>query len=325
MSLPYGIELSIIIVNWNSKEFLMNCLASVETQTSGVKYEIVVIDSGSFDGCEQMLKESYPHVLYLQSDSNIGFAKANNVAFRASVGDHVLFLNPDTKLVGPAVSVMMQYLRELPEAGAVGCRLLNSDGSLQTTCVQAFPTIVGQFVNSHALRAIFPRWSIWGTEALYGASDRPTKVEAISGACIMLKRRVFEDVGLFSEEYFMYAEDIDLCYKVRQAGYASYYIPEATVLHFGGGSSDKAPSEFAVVMMRKSILQFLNKTRGSIYGLTYRASTALLAITRLSLLLFLWPLPSAQRNWQPWSASFKRWRAILRWSLGTTSLANHDK
>jgi GT2 family glycosyltransferase len=309
-------DLSIIIVNWNSKEFLRRCLASVEAQTAGITYEIIVIDSGSFDGCDQMLEEHHPHVRFMQSESNIGFARANNEAFKVSVGDHVLFLNPDTELVGPAVNVLIRHLRALPDAGAVGCRLLNADGSVQSTCVQAFPTILSQFLNSDLLRSAYPRWSIWGMAALFHATNWPVKVDAISGACIMLRRTTFHQVGLFSEEYFMYAEDLDLCHKVGLAGYANYYVPDATVIHFGGGSSDKACNDFSVVMMCESIWRFLSKTRGSGYGLAYRASTVVLAVLRLVLLVALWPLQSMQRSGPPWSASFRKWRAILTWSLG---------
>lgn len=324
MSLPSAIDLSIIIVNWNSKEFLRKCLVSVEAQTDGITYEIIVIDSGSFDSCDQMLKECYPCIRFIQSESNIGFARANNDAFRVSVGDHVLFLNPDTELIGPAINIMLWNLKTLPDAGAVGCRLLNSDGSLQDTCIQAFPTILSQFLNSAFLRRAFPRWSIWGMTALFGATDQPAKVEAISGACIMLRRAIFEEIGLFSEEYFMYAEDIDLSYKISRSGRANYYIPDATVLHFGGGSSNKAFSEFSVVMMRESIWRFLRKTRGSLYGLAYRVSTLTLAVMRLTLLVILWPLQSMQRNRCLWCVSFRKWRAILNWSLGIKSAVRND-
>jgi len=321
MRLPSEMDLSIIIVNWNSKEFLRKCLASIEAQTHGITYEIIVIDSGSFDGCDQMLRECYPNVRFMQSESNVGFARANNIAFRASGGDVVLFLNPDTELMGPAISIMLWHLRALPDAGAVGCRLLNADGSLQDTCIQVFPTILSQFLNSELLRRAFPKWSIWGMTALFGATHQPAKVEAISGACIMLRRTIFEQIGLFSEEYFMYAEDLDLCYKACRGGYANYYVPDATVLHFGGGSSNKSFSEFSVVMMRESIWRFLSSTRGSLYGLAYRASTFILAVIRLTILVVLWPLQTMQFNGPPWSASFRKWRAILGWSLGIRTAA----
>jgi GT2 family glycosyltransferase len=316
MNLPVSMDLSIVIVNWNSKEFLRKCVASVSAQTAGISYEIIVIDSGSFDGSGEMLSQFFPNVRFIQSESNIGFARANNEAFKASVGEHVLFLNPDTELVGPAINIMLQQLKALPDAGAVGCRLLNGDGSLQSTCIQALPTICSQFINSELLRKAYPQWSVWGMAALFDGTDRPTKVQAISGACVMLPRLVFEQAGRFSEDYFMYAEDIDLCHKVRLSGHANYYLPHATVIHFGGGSSEKAPSEFSVVMMRESIWRFLHKTRGGLYALAYRMSTFFLSLVRLLALFALWPIHLIQQRSGSWTASFRKWRAILGWSLG---------
>ena len=319
-------QLSIIIVNWHSKDFLRRCLTSVEANTSGIEREIIVIDSGSFDGCSQMLSDAFPHVRFFQSATNIGFARANNLAFKHSFGDHVLFLNPDTELVGPAINKMLAHLRTLPDAGAVGCRLENGDGSLQTTSIQAFPTILSQFVTSELLRKLFPRWSIWGMAPLHSDIDRPTKVDAISGACVMLKRTAFERIGMFSEQYFMYAEDLDLCHKVRQAGLFSYYVPDATVRHFGGGSSQQAPSDFSVVMMRQSIWRFLSTTRGRLYGHAYRVTTVIQALARLLLLVLLCPLQGLLRHGPPLTSSMRKWRAILGWSLGLRRVdARHDR
>ena len=311
-----SIELSIIIVNWNSKAFLQQCLASIESHTGDIACEIIVIDSGSFDGCGQMLSEHYPQVRFIQSDSNIGFARANNAAFCASVGEQVLFLNPDTELVGSAVEVLRAHLHALPNAGVVGCRLLNADGSLQDTCVQAFPTLLSQFLNSRLLRAAYPRWSIWGMSALFDPVDRPTPVDVICGACFIMRRQTFEQVGMFSEEYFMYAEDLDLCHKTRLAGYTNYFVRDATVVHYGGGSSDQAGSGFSAVMMRDSIWRFLTKTRGALYGAAYRASTLVLAIVRLLLLICLYPVQTIRKSRPAWVASFRKWRAVLSWSLG---------
>lgn len=309
-------DLSIIIVNWNSKDYLEKCLASVFSWTTGVNFEIVVIDSASFDGVDGMLKHGYPQVKFIQSDNNLGFAKANNAAFRISTGSNILFLNPDTELTGPAINVLLDHIRILPNAGAIGCKLLNGDGSVQTSCIQAFPTILNQLFNSEFLRALFPASSLWGMASLLGAKDRPAEVDVISGACLMLKRSLFEEVGFFSEDYFMYAEDVDLCYKIKQAGYTNYYIPTASVIHFGGGSSEQAPSDFSVVMMRESLWRFMKKTRGNIYGLAYRTSTVIAAIGRLLLLTMLLPLQYLRQSRPSWHASLKKWWAILTWSLG---------
>lgn len=311
-----SIELSIIIVNWNSKDYLQKCIASILDSKSEIKFEIVAIDGGSFDGSGEMLKQCYPHVKFLQSDKNVGFSKANNMAFKASSGSHVLFLNPDTEVVVPAIDMLFAQIQKLPNAGAIGCRLLNADGSVQTSCVQSFPTILNQLLNSEFLRTLFPKSRLWGMASLFGATNGPAEVEVLSGACIMMRRSLFEQIGQFSEDYFMYAEDMDLCYKVRQAGYKNFYIPNAKVFHFGGGSTQQRPSDFAVVMMRASVCRFLRKTRGELYGLGYRYSMLISAIGRIVCLLVLLPLYLISGRLASWKSSARKWWAISVWSMG---------
>jgi GT2 family glycosyltransferase len=314
-------DLSIIIVNWNSKQYLQRCLATLVESKHAFQFEVIVIDSGSFDGADQMLKDYYPWVKFIQSDKNLGFAKANNLAVRSSRGSHLLFLNPDTEVVASAVDILFEYMKTLPNAGAIGCKLLNADGSVQTSCIQSFPTITNQCLNSEVLRAVFPRSSLWGMRSLFSTSCEATEVEALSGACIMIRRSLFDQVGQFSEEYFMYAEDMDLCYKIKQAGYANYYVPQATVFHFGGGSTHQRPSDFSVVMMRASIWRFLRKTRGELYGSGYRCSMLLSASTRIIFLLGLLPAYLTSGRLQSWTTSVRKWWIISVWSLGFTSEA----
>lgn len=309
-------DLSIVIVNWNSKDYLQQCIASILHSTSETKFEIVVIDGGSFDGSGEMLKQCYPQVKFIQSDKNLGFAKANNIAFKASSGSHILFLNPDTEVVVPAIDILFDQMKKLSGAGAIGCKLLNADGSVQTSCIQSFPTILNQLLDSEFLRALFPKSRLWGMASLLGATNGPAAVEVLSGACIMMRRSLFEEIGQFSEDYFMYAEDIDLCYKVRQAGYENYYIPTATVFHFGGGSTQQRPSDFAVVMMRASVWRFLRKTRGEMYGSGYRYSMLISAIGRIVCLLVLLPHYLVRGRLASWKSSARKWWVISVWSMG---------
>lgn len=306
-------DLSIIIVNWKSKSYLQKCLASIYANTRSIEFEIVVIDSGSFDGCEQMLCEEFPKVRFIQSETNLGFAQANNTAFHISRGEHVLFLNPDTEVVGAALPLMLKCLRELPDAGSVGCKLLNTDGSVQTSCIQSVPTILNQMLDSEFLRARWPKAALWGTAVLYEDHDQPQPVEAISGACVMVKRAVFEQVGGFSEDYFMYSEDIDLCYNLTERGWKNYYLPKAAVVHHGGGSSSVAVSQFAIVMMRQSIWLFLRKTRGDFYAGFYRCTTMIAALLRILLLLLTLPILEVFRRGEAWRCSLGKWQAVFRW------------
>ncbi len=308
-------DVSIIIVNWNSVRFLRACLSSIQRCTAGLSYEVIVVDSGSFDGCGEFLRAEFAWVRFIQSKRNIGFSRANNLACRAARGRHLLFLNPDTEMSSPAVLLMHQHLERQPRAGAVGVTLFNGDGSVQTSCIQAFPTVIGQLLNSELLRRLLPDSALWGASALYGWSPAPAKVDVVSGACLMVRRSAFDKVGGFSEDYFMYAEDLDLCHRLRRAGYSNYYLPKATVKHFGGGCTDSAPSEFSGVMMRESIWRFLCKSRGSLYGAAYRVSTSLAAVVRLVLLLSVYPFRCLGRAALRHRLSIKKWFAILAWSL----------
>jgi N-acetylglucosaminyl-diphospho-decaprenol L-rhamnosyltransferase len=306
------IDLSIIIVNWKSKDFLHKCIESICQHTKALSFEMVVIDNASFDGCGEMLAQHFPSVRFIQSNENLGFSRANNLAFNASRGDAVLFLNPDTELVGPAINELFNVLSHNLNVGAVGAKLLNSDGTLQLSCIQSFPTVANQILDADILRRLFPRLWLWGMAPLFISSETPSEVEAIVGACVMLKRSVFETVGGFDPGYFMYAEDIDLSFKVRQAGFKSYFVPRATLKHFGGGSSQSARSYFASVMMKESVYRFFKIRRGPGSAWSYRVLLAVSAMVRLPFAL----LVDLGRQH---SSLAGKWLAILKWTLGRES------
>jgi GT2 family glycosyltransferase len=280
--------------------------------THRVSIEFVVIDSGSFDGCGEMLAKQFPTVRFIQSPSNLGFAAANNRAFEASTGDYLLFLNPDTELVQPAIDNLCSAARALKDAGVLGCRLLNSDGTLQSSCIQPIPTLANQAFGAEFLMRTFRKTGLWGAAALDGRADDPQEVEGVSGACLMIRRSTFQDIGRFNEDYFMYAEDVDLAYRAKKAGYRNYYIPSASVVHHGGSSSNQAASAFAAVMMREAIWRFLRKTRGTAYALSYRVTTLAAALVRLSLIGLAW---ISGRRTTATRASLDKWFAILRWTV----------
>ena len=309
-------DVSVIIVNWNSPDYVRKCLASIFANTDGIAFEVIVVDSGSFDGCGKMIERDFPQVKFVQSNENIGFAKSNNLAFRHSTGDYLLFLNPDTEVVGPAIRTLFEHVRNLPRAGAVGCKLLNSDRSLQTSCIQSFPTIANQILDSESLRQVFPKSPLWGMAPLFSGVEKPLEAEAISGACIMMKRQVFEDAGFFSTDYFMYAEDIDLCYKTKQKDYVNYFVSAANVVHHGDGSVRKAKTNFATVMAVESLWRFFRKHRGPAYAWAYRQAILLAAMGRLSMLgckrLFQTLLAGRKGT----CSSTAKWQAIFRWAAG---------
>ncbi len=316
-------DLSIIIINWNSKDYLRECLRSLPAGVGALAYRVLVIDNASPDECGKMLAEEFPRVIFIQSDRNLGFAGGNNRAARQAAGDFLLFLNPDTVVEDGALAQLVQALRRLPDAGAVGARLLNSDGSLQTSCVQSFPTILNQVLDSEWLRSWFPNSRLWGMTSLFSDSREPSPVEAISGACVMIRHDLFARIGGFDGRYFMYSEDLDLSFKVQAAGFKCYYVPSATVIHHGGGSSKSARSLFSVVMMRESVWRFLRFNRGQWSATGYRLAIGAAALVRLILILpLLLVKPKVVTHG---AGSLQKWYSILRWTLGLESWAREGK
>jgi N-acetylglucosaminyl-diphospho-decaprenol L-rhamnosyltransferase len=310
-------EVSIILVNWRSKDYVRACLESIAQERQRDSYEVLVVDNDSGDGCVAMLKEQFPHVRCIESTANQGFARANNLAAAESRGRYILFLNPDTEICEGAIKTLSAALDAHPEAGMVGARLLNTDGTLQTTCVTAIPNILNQTLNLRWLRAAVPMWGIWGMRALYRAGNTPSAVEAISGACMMVRREVVEQVGGFSTDYFMYAEDMDLCVKVAKAGHAILYVPEAVIVHHGGASSSqREESHFSSIVTRESLMRFFTLHRGRGYAWACRAFMALVCAVRLSVLAVVLPVALHPRGARFLRRAWAKWANILAWCVG---------
>ena len=311
-------DLSIIIVNWNSAEYTISCVSSIDAQTKDLEFEIIVVDNASSDDSCRVILERCPSVRLVRSSQNVGFAGANNLGFQHSSGRLLLFINPDTELRGPAVNLMYACLDSSADIGVLGCLLLNSDLSVQTSCIQPFPTVVNQIADFELLRERFPRLKLWGMRPLFDTDrGKPITVDAVSGACQMVKREVFEKVGRFSTDYFMYMEDIELCYKVGEIGERVCYLGSATVVHHGGQSSKQRGAEsFSGPMMKESMLKFLRKSRGPVYAGLYRLSMFMVSVLRVAALAVLLPIPSARLDKESLWCSLIKWSKILRWSVG---------
>lgn len=308
-------DLSVIIVNWNSGRYALAAIESVRATVGALSYEVLVVDNASTDHSMQLLARPLPATTLIPSPVNLGFARANNLAAARARGRALLFLNPDTRLLEGALARLLEALDASPAVGVVGARLLNEDGSVQTSCVQAFPTVLNQALDAEWLRRRLPRLTLWGAAALFVPPDgTPAPVEAVSGACLMIRRDVFEQVGGFSEEYFLYAEDLDLCYRVRQLGCEVRHVPGALVVHLGGRSARQHPDDaFAAVLQRESVYRFLRKTRGGGYARRYRQALRASAALRLLLLAVAQAVPGAGARAR---LSARKWWRILRWTSG---------
>ena len=232
------LELSIIIVNWNVRELLRACLLSLRRQSIADAYEVHVVDNASSDGSAEMVRDTFPEVSLTANSENVGFGRANNQLLGRCRGRFILLLNPDTEVLEHAVDRMLDVMRGRPDAGIVGCRLLNPDGSFQRAAGGAFPSLAT--VSWHCLfldRIVPARWS---PPPLFVDKDRPGTFDMdwVSGAAMMLRPEALGD-RIFDERFFMFGEDMELCDRVRRAGWRVLYTGEASVLHHHGASVEQ--------------------------------------------------------------------------------------
>ena len=226
-------DLSIVLVCWNNKDYLDPCLHSLYEGGLRSSFDVVVVDNGSTDGSQEMLREKYPEVLIIQNDHNVGLGRASNQGIEATQGRYILLLNNDTLVNGPSLDAMVAFLADNPQTGAVGGQLLNSDGTVQS-CYNNFPTLREEFLVATRLGELF--WP--GYPAIVNDGEMKS-VGWMSSACLMLRRDALGEVGLLDEGYFIYGDEADLQYRLNKAGWQAYYLPQATTIHYGGRSMDR--------------------------------------------------------------------------------------
>lgn len=234
-------DLSIIIVSYNTKELLKQTIESViQTVGQAINYEIIVSDNGSKDGSCEMVENSFPLVKLIKNNENLGFSKANNIAIKESSGRYVLLLNSDTVVKGNCLEKSVGFMDEFPKIGALGCRVLLPNGILDHACKRGYPTPEASLYYLLKLHKFFPNSKKFGAYTLSYLSDKEiNEVDSLVGAFMMVRREAIDKVGLLDEDFFMYGEDIDWCYRIKEAGYKVMYYPEAEIIHYKGASSKK--------------------------------------------------------------------------------------
>jgi len=252
-------QLSVIIVSYNVKYFLRQCLQSVMRALEGIDGEVWVVDNASIDGSVEMVREEFPSVHLIANEVNLGFARANNQAIRQAQGRYILLLNPDTIVQEDTFHKVLQFLEEHPEAGAVGVKIIDGKGRFSVDSRRKFPSVWDIFCKLSGLYRLFPKSRLFGGYHLtYLPEDQITEVPVLSGAFLCIPRVVLDCVGLLDERFFMYAEDIDLCYRILQAGYKNYYLPTTQIIHFKGESTRSRSLNY-VLTFYKASLQFVEK------------------------------------------------------------------
>ena len=236
-----GKDISIIIVNYNVKDFLLQCLRSIEQASKGLSVETIVVDNNSSDGSVNFLEQLFPDVKFIALDENIGFGRANNLGFKESSGRYVLILNPDTILEEQTLSKMLKYMDDNPEVGISGCKVLNPDGTFQLACRRGFPTPWASFSKLFGLQKLFPKSKLFARyNQTFRSIDETYYIDAVIGAFMFCRKEVLDQTNGFDPDFFMYAEDIDLCYRASKLGWKLSYFHETSIIHFKGESTRRS-------------------------------------------------------------------------------------
>jgi hypothetical protein len=250
-------DLSVVIVNYNVREFLAQALRSVERAARHLRVEVIVVDNNSVDGSVPMVRSRFPRIRLVPNDRNAGFGAANNQALELAQGRYVLILNPDTIVQEDTLDTLVRFMDEHPNAGAVGCQILNPDGTFAPESRRAFPTPRVAFFRMSGLGRLFPQSPVFGRYNMtFLSRDEEAEVDALSGSCMLIRRAaLFGDpadpgrrgAGLFDEAFFMYGEDLDLCFRIQKAGWSIHYTPATRIIHYKGESTKKG--EFRYVRL----------------------------------------------------------------------------
>ena len=297
--------IAIVIVSWNTAQLLENCLASILANPPTSPLEIWVVDNASTDESPRMVREKFPHVHLIENKENVGFARANNQAIQRCTGKYVLLLNPDTLVSSGALQTLIDFFDKHPEAGAVGAKILNRDGSLQISS-HPRPTLSRELWRLFHLDSLSPysayAWTKW-------ESSHPQEVDVLMGACLLLRKEVLDRVGFLDEDYFIYSEEVDMCYRIQRAGWHLYWVPEAEVIHFGGQSTQQVPIEMFLNLYHSKI-KYFRKHYGWTAAQAYKLILRLAALSRLMLAPFVIFEHSSRRQ-KHLTLVDRYWRLVL--------------
>lgn len=302
-------ELSVIIVNWNTEGLLRDCLASVYRETREVAFEVIVVDNASSDGSVAMVRREFPGVKVIENTTNRGFAAANNQGLAVAAGRHVLLLNSDTLILDGAIQKTVAFANSRPQAGVIGCRVENADGSLQPTCFM-FPSLLNLALMVTHLYKVFPRNRFFGRQAMtWWDRGNEREVEVVTGCFMLVRRDVLDSVGGFDEAYFFTGEEADWCRRISRAGWKLLFTPSARIIHLDGASSRKLGWRTDVLQTRGMVQLF----RSHYGALCARIAEAMLWVFNFTHMLAWWVkgglLDSRQRRGL---ARYEHFRNVLR-------------
>jgi len=248
------IDVSIIVVAWNVRELLHNCLKSVYEETKDIRFEVIYVDNDSEDGSVEMVEKKFQEIRIIENSRNEGFIKSNNQAIKIATGRYVLLLNSDTVVLDNAIGKIVKFADAHPEAAVVGCKVLNLDNTLQRTCFM-YPSILNMFLAATYLYKIFPKSKFFGRECMtWWDFDDVREVETVCGCFSLVRKEAIEQVGPMEEMYFVYGDDPDWCYRFKKKGWKIMFTPEAEIIHHGGQTTKQMPREFRLQLCGSQLI-----------------------------------------------------------------------
>lgn len=304
---------SIVIVTWNQREIVRQCLDSLNRYARDPNIEIIIVDNSSADGTPEMIRELYPHVVLLAQNSNLGFAKANNIGLARSSGEYICLINSDVVVPPDCIERQMRYLENHPDVGMVGPKMRLRDGTIGRSCM-GFPTVWNWFCRALALDALFRTSRLFGsylrTDFDYASTE---DVDVLTGWFWVVRREAMEQVGPLDDRYFFYGEDIDWSKRFHQSGWRVVFCADAEAIHYCGASSAKAPTHFYVEMHRAN-LQFCKKFYPRYEQAGFWLTMCLQEAIRILGYGMLYPLSKSHQA----DAAFKIKRSLvcLSWLMG---------
>lgn len=247
-----SVNVSIIIVSYNVKIYLLECLASIKANCRNLSYEIIVVDNNSTDGSAEAIERLHPDIILIRSMTNDGFSKANNRGYERSIGEFILLLNPDTLLQYRSIDGVLEFMREEPSAGIATCRVVNEDGSPQKV-IQVFPTIARNIASAFFVDRLSRE-----KHCRFYYGDEPIRVDYVSGAFMLIRRSALGPGPLLNPDYLMYAEEKDLALRLRRTGWYTYFIPDGEIIHFGGRSTALMPARMFLELQKSQAKFYMN-------------------------------------------------------------------
>jgi GT2 family glycosyltransferase len=303
-------RVSVVIVVWNAQKYVLECLGSLREHCQKVGAEVIVVDNASTDGTPELVAAIFPEFKLIRNAENLGFARANNIGIAESSGDYICLVNSDVKFLDDCISPMVRYLSEHPEVGMLGPKMLAADLKVRRSTMR-FPTVWNTFCRAIGLDSLFKKSPRFGGLLMSDFDHRRTApVEVLNGWFLVLRRSAVETVGVLDPQFFMYGEDVDWCYRFRQAGEKIVFFAEAGAIHYGGASSSNAPLRFYLELYRAT-WQYWKKHHSGLSQLGFLVAFAIHHSVRLLGSAFLYLCSPSRRTHT--AARFKRSLACLQW------------